>query len=112
MVLDPTQHPDWEIAQDAETRMKPIGTVAQEFGLLPEEVLAYGRYMAKVEQHAVLRRLADRPNGKYVDVTAITPRRWARANPPRPSVWCRALPNAAGAPRPPSGSLPAARPWA
>ena len=40
MVLDPTQHPDWEIAQDAETRMKPIGTVAQEFGLLPEEVLA------------------------------------------------------------------------
>ena len=73
MVLDPTQHPDWEIAQDAETRMKPIGTVAQEFGLLPEEVLAYGHYMAKVEQHAVLRRLEGRPNGKYVDVTAITP---------------------------------------
>ena len=73
MVLDPTQHPDWEIAQDAEKRMKPIGTVAQEFGLLPEEVLAYGHYMAKVEQHAVLRRLENRPNGKYVDVTAITP---------------------------------------
>ncbi|HJA79326.1 formate--tetrahydrofolate ligase [uncultured Desulfovibrio sp.] len=73
MVLDPTQHPDWEIAQDAETRMKPIETLAQEFGLLPEEVLAYGRHMAKIEQHAVLRRLENRPDGKYVDVTAITP---------------------------------------
>lgn len=73
MALDPTQFQDWEIAQDAEKRMKPIATVAEELGLLPQEILPYGRYMAKIEQHEVLRRLQDKPDGKYVDVTAITP---------------------------------------
>lgn len=36
-------------------------------------MLPYGHYMGKIEQQSVLRRLADRPDGKYVDVTAITP---------------------------------------
>ncbi len=73
MALDPTQFQDWEIAQDAEKRMKPIAAVAEELGLLPQEILPYGHYMAKIEQHEVLRRLHDKPDGKYVDVTAITP---------------------------------------
>ena len=46
---------------------------AAELGLEKDELLPYGHYMGKIEQQAVLRRLADRPNGKYVDVTAITP---------------------------------------
>lgn len=61
---------DIEIAQAAE--MKPISELAQELGLLPEELELYGSYKAKVKL-AVLERLKDRPDGKYVDVTAITP---------------------------------------
>ena len=41
-------------------------------GLLPEEVELYGPYKAKIKLD-VLDRLKDRPNGKYIDVTAITP---------------------------------------
>ncbi|MFQ6033591.1 MAG: formate--tetrahydrofolate ligase, partial [Candidatus Bipolaricaulia bacterium] len=46
--------------------------IAEEAGLLEEELELYGRYKAKV--HLEVRdRLADEPNGKYIDVTAITP---------------------------------------
>ncbi len=73
MTLDPTKHPDWKIALDAESRMKTIETLAAELGLEKAELLPYGHYMGKVEQQAVMQRLKDRPNGKYIDVTAITP---------------------------------------
>ncbi len=61
---------DLEIAQEA--TLKPITQIAEEVGLLPDELLLYGPYKAKVKL-SVLERLADRPNGKYIDVTAITP---------------------------------------
>lgn len=73
MTLDPTKNPDWKIALDAESRMKTIETLASELGLEKAELLPYGHYMGKIEQHAVMRRLENRPNGKYIDVTAITP---------------------------------------
>ncbi len=61
---------DIEIAQAAE--LKPIVQVAEELGLLPDEIELYGPYKAKVKLE-VLERLRDVPNGYYVDVTAITP---------------------------------------
>ncbi len=61
---------DIEIAQEAE--LKPVTEVAAEIGILPEELEPYGSYKAKVKL-SILDRLADIPNGKYVDVTAITP---------------------------------------
>ncbi|MEA4812826.1 MAG: formate--tetrahydrofolate ligase [Anaerolineaceae bacterium] len=61
---------DIEIAQDAV--MKPIHQVAEELGLLPEELELYGDYKAKVKLE-VLERLKNQPDGKYIDVTAITP---------------------------------------
>ena len=61
---------DLEIAHQA--TLKPIGEIAGTLGLRPEEWEPYGRTKAKVTL-AVLERLRDRPNGKYVDVTAITP---------------------------------------
>jgi formyltetrahydrofolate synthetase len=61
---------DIEIAQAAE--LKPISLVAQELGLETDEIEFYGPYKAKVKLE-VLERLKDVPNGKYVDVTAITP---------------------------------------
>src|SRR5579862_5931473 len=59
-----------EIAQNA--TMQPIGDIAAAAGLLPDEVESYGRYKAKIDL-SVLERLADRPDGKLICVTAITP---------------------------------------
>jgi formyltetrahydrofolate synthetase len=68
-VLDPVPS-DIDIAQAAE--LKPINLIAEELGLLPEELELYGDYKAKVKL-SVLDRLKDVPDGKYIDVTAITP---------------------------------------
>jgi formate--tetrahydrofolate ligase len=59
-----------EIAQAA--TLRPIADVAADAGLLPEEVELYGRYKAKIGL-SVIERLADRPDAKLVNVTAITP---------------------------------------
>ena len=61
---------DIEIAQAAE--IKPISQVAEEVGLLPDEMELHGPYIAKIKLEA-LNRLKDFPDGKYIDVTAITP---------------------------------------
>jgi methylenetetrahydrofolate dehydrogenase (NADP+)/methenyltetrahydrofolate cyclohydrolase/formyltetrahydrofolate synthetase len=61
---------DIEIAQEA--KLKPITQIAEELGILPEELELYGPYKAKVKLE-ILERLKDVPDGKYVDVTAITP---------------------------------------
>jgi formate--tetrahydrofolate ligase len=61
---------DLEIAQAAS--MRPIREIAEKLGITEEELDYYGRYKAKVHL-SILERLRDRPNGKYVDVTAITP---------------------------------------
>jgi formyltetrahydrofolate synthetase len=61
---------DIDIAQAAD--IKPISQVAEEAGILPEELEFYGPYKAKVKLE-ILKRLQNRPNGKYIDVTAITP---------------------------------------
>ncbi|KAJ4459063.1 formate-tetrahydrofolate ligase [Paratrimastix pyriformis] len=65
-----TQPPDVVISQSA--KLLPIQTVAKNIGLLDEEILPHGSTVAKVKLD-VLKRLADRPNGNYVDVTAISP---------------------------------------
>ncbi len=59
-----------EIAQEA--TLRPIADVAEESGIEPDELELYGRYKAKVDL-SILERLADRPDGKIVNVTAITP---------------------------------------
>jgi len=73
MALDPTKHADWEIAEDAETRMKTVYQLADELGLEKEELLPHGHYVAKVDFNKVLKRLEKKHDGKFIDVTAITP---------------------------------------
>jgi len=67
------KHPvpsDIEIAQAA--KLKPILQVAEEIGLKEKELELFGPYKAKV--HLEVRdRLKRRKQGKYIDVTAITP---------------------------------------
>src|SRR5512142_1455935 len=61
---------DIEIAQ--EVKLKPILQIAEELGIRPNEMELYGPYKAKIKLE-ILSRLKNRPNGKYIDVTAITP---------------------------------------
>ncbi|MFO7750248.1 MAG: formate--tetrahydrofolate ligase [Desulfobacteraceae bacterium] len=73
MALDPTKHADWEIAEEAESRMKKVYQVAEEYGLTPEELLPQGHYLGKIDYRQVLERQKGKPDGKYINVTAITP---------------------------------------
>jgi formyltetrahydrofolate synthetase len=61
-----------EIAQDAE--LKPIESIAERSGLLPEEFEPYGRHKAKVSL-GVLDRMQDAPDGKLICVAGVTPTR-------------------------------------
>lgn len=73
MKLDATKMKDWQIAEAAEENMKPVSQLADELGLEEEELIPMGRQLCKVDFMKVLKRLKDRPNAKYIDVTAITP---------------------------------------
>jgi formyltetrahydrofolate synthetase len=61
---------DLEIARTA--KLKPITELARALGLEDDEIIPYGNSKAKIHLDA-LRRIAARPRGKYVDVTAVTP---------------------------------------
>jgi methylenetetrahydrofolate dehydrogenase (NADP+)/methenyltetrahydrofolate cyclohydrolase/formyltetrahydrofolate synthetase/formate--tetrahydrofolate ligase len=61
---------DIEVAQAA--KLRPIREVAEEIGLTEDDLDYYGKFKAKVHLD-VLERFKDRPNAKYIDVTAITP---------------------------------------
>jgi len=73
MPLDPTKHADWEIAEAAEGQMKTVYQLAEELGLEKSELLPHGHYVAKLDFKSILNRLREKPNAKYVNVTAITP---------------------------------------
>ncbi len=68
-VRDPVPS-DIEIAQEA--KMRPVVQVAAELGLSEDDLDLYGKYKAKVHLD-VIDKFRDRPLGKYIDVTAITP---------------------------------------
>jgi formyltetrahydrofolate synthetase len=72
-MLDPTTMKDWEIAEAAGKSMKTVHTLAEEMGLESMELLPYGHYVGKLDYLSILNRLGDKPNGKYIEVTAITP---------------------------------------
>ena len=61
---------DLEIAH--QVPLVPVRDIALELGIMDDELLPYGKYKAKISLD-VLERLENRPNGKYVVVTAMTP---------------------------------------
>ena len=73
MPLDPTKHADWEIAEAAEANMKTVNQLAEELGLEKQELLPHGHYVAKLDFQAILKRLGNKQDAKYINVTAITP---------------------------------------
>ena len=71
-MLDPVTYKDWQIAEDAEKSLPPVEYFREKMGLLPEEIIPYGR-TPKLDFLKIMERLKDQPDGKYIEVTAITP---------------------------------------
>ena len=72
MPYDTTKMKDWQIAEAAEANMPTPEEWRERLGLEKDEVLTYGR-VAKLDFLKIINRLKDKPDGKYIEVTAITP---------------------------------------
>ena len=72
MPYDATKMADWQISEAAEEKMPTPDAWREKLGLKKEEVLPMGK-LAKLDFLKIIERLKDKPDGKYVEVTAITP---------------------------------------
>ncbi len=72
MPYDPTRMKDYEIAEAAGENMPAPSDWQERLGLEKDEVIPYGR-ICKLDSMKIIRRLSARPDGKYINVTAITP---------------------------------------
>jgi formate--tetrahydrofolate ligase len=72
MAYNAVEMADWQISEAAEKNMPTPEEWTEKLGLLKEEVLPMGR-LAKLDFLKIIERLKDKPDGKYIEVTAITP---------------------------------------
>ena len=63
---------NWQIAEALEPGMPNPEQWRERLGLERDEILPMGR-VSKLDFLKIMQRLADRPDGKYIDITAITP---------------------------------------
>ncbi len=72
MAYDAVKMQDWQISEAAEANMPTPDEWREKLGLQKDEILPYGR-IAKLDFLKIIDRLKDRKDGKYIEVTAITP---------------------------------------
>ena len=72
MAFDPTKYEDWQISEAAEANMPTPDEWRDKLGLEKDEVIPYAR-LCKLDFTKIIERLRDKPDGKYIEVTAITP---------------------------------------
>ncbi len=72
MAYDATKMADWQISEAAEANMPAPEEWREKLGLEKDEILPMGR-LAKLDFLKIIERLKDKPDGKYIEVTAITP---------------------------------------
>ena len=72
MPFDATKLADWQISEEAEKHMPTPEQWRERLGLQKDEMLPMGR-LSKIDFLKVIERLKGRPDGKYIEVTAITP---------------------------------------
>ncbi len=72
MAYDAVKMADWQISEEAEKKMPTPDEWREQLGLEKDEVLPMGR-LCKLDFMKIIERLKDRPDGKYIEVTAITP---------------------------------------
>jgi formate--tetrahydrofolate ligase len=72
MAYDAVKLKDWQISEEAEKNMPLPEEWREKLGLEKEEMLPMGR-LAKLDFLKIIERLKKKPDGKYIEVTAITP---------------------------------------
>jgi formate--tetrahydrofolate ligase len=72
MAYDAVKMKDWQISEAAEKKMPSPEEWRERLGMKKDEVIPYGR-LAKLDFMKIMKRLAKKKDGKYIEVTAITP---------------------------------------
>jgi len=72
MPYDAVKMKDWQISEAAEKKMPTPDEWREKLGLQKDEVVPYGR-LSRIDFLKVMKRLEKKPDGKYIEVTAITP---------------------------------------
>jgi len=72
MIYDPTKMADWQIASAAEKNMPTPDEWRDKLGLKKDEIIPHGK-ICKLDFMKIIDRLKNKPDGKYIEVTAITP---------------------------------------
>jgi methylenetetrahydrofolate dehydrogenase (NADP+)/methenyltetrahydrofolate cyclohydrolase/formyltetrahydrofolate synthetase len=72
MAYDATKMKDWQIAEASEENMPTPDEWREKLNLQKDEIIPYGR-LCKLDFMKIIERLKGRPDGKYIEVTAITP---------------------------------------
>jgi len=72
MAYDAVKMKDWQIAEAAEKNMPTPDEWRERLNLEKDEILPFGR-LCRLDFIKIIERLKDKPDGKYIEVTAITP---------------------------------------
>jgi formyltetrahydrofolate synthetase len=72
MAYDATRMADWQIAEEAEKNMPTPEEWREKLGLEKDEIAQYGR-ISKLDFMKIMKRMGKKSDGKYIEVTAITP---------------------------------------
>ena len=72
MAYDATKMKDWQIAEAAEENMPTPDEFRERLNLEKDEIIPFGR-ICRLDFLKIIERLKDKPDGKYIEVTAITP---------------------------------------
>ena len=72
MAYDAVKMKDWQIAEAAEENMPTPDEWREKLNLQKDEVIPFGR-LSRLDFLKIIERLKDKPDGKYIEVTAITP---------------------------------------
>jgi methylenetetrahydrofolate dehydrogenase (NADP+)/methenyltetrahydrofolate cyclohydrolase/formyltetrahydrofolate synthetase len=72
MAYDAVKMKDWQISDAAEKNMPTPDEWREKLGLQKDEIIPFGR-LCKLDFMKIIERLKKKPDGKYIEVTAITP---------------------------------------
>jgi methylenetetrahydrofolate dehydrogenase (NADP+)/methenyltetrahydrofolate cyclohydrolase/formyltetrahydrofolate synthetase len=72
MAYDATKLKDWQIAEAAEEKMPTPDEWRERLNLQKDEIIPFGK-LCRLDFMKIIERLKGKPDGKYVEVTAITP---------------------------------------
>jgi len=72
MAYNAVEMKDWQISEAAEENMPTPDEWREKLGLEKDEMIPMGK-LARLDFLKIMNRLQDRPDGKYIEVTAITP---------------------------------------